>query len=106
MILPIGLQRYVRIYKIMRILEKDIFTKKRTDFNKLVKRVLLIFLSLMIFSCKSVEERVKDSNVTNEWYYIDTMRFEVYKTHNGRRYIIVLNNRQTRYVRQYIDAKK
>jgi hypothetical protein len=63
--------------------------------------ILIFFLSLN--SCKTVEERIKDNNLTNEWYYIDTMRFQVYKTDNGKRYIVVLNNRQTKFVRQYID---
>ena len=65
-------------------------------------KIVLIISLLFITSCKTVEERIKDNNLTNEWYYIDTMRFQVYKTDNGRKYIIVLNNRQTRYVRQYI----
>jgi hypothetical protein len=65
-------------------------------------RLIIILLIVLLNSCKTVEERIKDSNLTNEWYYIDTMRFQVYKTDNGKRYIVVLNNRQTKFVRQYI----
>jgi hypothetical protein len=49
-----------------------------------------------------VERRIKEHSYTEEWYYIDTMRFQVYKTKSGKRYIIVLNEKQTRFKRQYI----
>jgi hypothetical protein len=67
------------------------------------KIILITLVFLALTSCASVEERIKDNNLTNEWYYIDTMRFQVYKTDYGKRYIVVLNNRQTRYKRQYLD---
>jgi len=67
-----------------------------------MSRLIIILLIVLLNSCKTVEERIKDNNLTNEWYYIDTMRFQVYKTDNGKRYIVVLNNRQTKFVRQYI----
>lgn len=62
---------------------------------------MLLLVSLA--SCKTVEERIKDYSYTDKWYYIDTMRFQVYKTKSGREYIIVLNERETKFVRQYID---
>lgn len=67
-----------------------------------IKNLFVLFLLLSLFSCKTVEERIYYYSYTNEWHYIDTMRFQVYQTKNGRKYIIVLNNRQTRFVRQYI----
>jgi len=67
-----------------------------------IKNLFFLFLLFSIFSCKSVEERIYDYSYTEEWHYIDTMRFQVYQTKSGRKYIIVLNNRQTRFVRQYI----
>ena len=63
---------------------------------------LLIFLVLILITSCSVEQRIHEHSYTNEWYYIDTMRFQVYKTKLGRKYIIVLNNRQTHFTRQYI----
>jgi hypothetical protein len=60
-----------------------------------------IVLFLFLTSC-SVEQRIKDYSYTEEWYYIDSMRFQVYKTKNGQKYIIILNNKQTKYKRQYI----
>lgn len=68
-----------------------------------MRKIILTLTFLTLTSCASVEERIKDNNLTNEWYYIDTMRFQVYKTDYGKRYIVVLNNRQTRYKRQYLD---
>ena len=67
-----------------------------------MKKLILIFMGVLAMSCSSVEERIKDYSYTDEWHYIDTMRFQVYKTKAGRKYIIVLNNRQTNFKRQYI----
>ncbi len=68
-----------------------------------MKKLVLIFIGVLAMSCSSVEERIKDYSYTDEWHYIDTMRFQVYKTKAGRKYIIVLNNRQTNFKRQYIE---
>lgn len=65
-------------------------------------RIVIFLLLLTTLSCSSVEERIKEHSYTDEWHYIDTMRFQVYKTKAGRKYIIVLNNRQTNFKRQYI----
>ena len=64
---------------------------------------LLIILLLSFVSCSTVEERIKEHSYTDKWYYIDNMRFQVYKTKSGKEYIIVLNERQTKFVRQYIN---
>jgi hypothetical protein len=66
-------------------------------------RIVIFLLLLTTLSCSSVEERIKDYSYTDEWHYIDTMRFQVYKTKAGRKYIIVLNNRQTNFKRKYIN---
>lgn len=68
-----------------------------------MKKLALIFIGVLAMSCSSVEERIKDYSYTDEWHYIDTMRFQVYKTKAGRKYIIVLNNRHTKFKRQYIN---
>lgn len=70
--------------------------------DNMKKFILFTILLFMFASCKTVEERIKDHSYTDEWYYIDTMRFQVYKTKSGKRYIIVLNEKQTRFKRQYI----
>jgi hypothetical protein len=66
-----------------------------------MKHLLTLLLLLTLTSC-SVEQRIKDHSYTQEWYYIDTMKFQVYKTKSGKKYIIVLNEKQTKYKRQYI----
>lgn len=71
-----------------------------------MKKFILLAVSFLILSCASVEDRIKEHSYTDEWYYIDTMRFQVYKTKSGRKYIIVLNNRQTNYKRYYIEQRK
>ena len=66
-----------------------------------MKHLLTLLLILTLTSC-SVEQRIKEHSYTSEWYYIDTMRFQVYKTKSGKKYIIVLNEKQTKYKRQYL----
>ena len=66
-----------------------------------MKHLLTLLLILTLTSC-SVEQRIKEHSYTQEWYYIDNMRFQVYQTKSGRKYIIVLNEKQTKYKRQYI----
>lgn len=66
-----------------------------------MKQLLLMLIVILFTSC-SVEQRIKDYSYTDEWYYIDTMRFQVYKTKSGKKYIIVLNEKQTKFKRQYI----
>ena len=67
-----------------------------------MKYVILILTCLSLISCTSVEDRIKEHSYTQEWYYTEAMRYQVYKTKSGRKYIIVLNNRQTNFKRQYI----
>jgi hypothetical protein len=69
-------------------------------------KILLIFAFLFpLLSC-GVEQRIKNHSYTDEWYYVDTTRYQVYKTKSGNRYIIVLNEKQTRFKRQYIKKFK
>ena len=66
-------------------------------------RILTTFLLLTFVSCATVEERIKDHSYTDKWYYIDNMRYQVYKTKFGREYIIVLNEKETKLIRKYIN---
>jgi hypothetical protein len=67
----------------------------------MIKNLIILFLFFTLVSCEA-EKRIYEHSYTNEWYYIDTMRFQVYKTKSGKRYILVLNEQQTKYKRQYI----
>jgi hypothetical protein len=68
-----------------------------------------IFLFLCLFwlslSC-DVEKRIHEHSYTNEWYYENDVRYQVYKTSIGQRYIIVLNKQQTKLKRKYIKHGK
>jgi hypothetical protein len=66
-----------------------------------MKQLLLLLVLLLLTSC-SVEQRIYKHSYTNEWCYTDNERYQVYKTALGTRYILVLNEKQTRFKRQYI----
>jgi hypothetical protein len=66
-----------------------------------MKKLFIFVFLFTLLSC-GVEQRIKDYSYTEEWYYIDTIRFQVYKTKFGKKYIIVLNEKQTNFKRQYI----
>lgn len=66
-----------------------------------MKYVILALTCIFLISC-SVEQRIKDHSYTQEWYYTEAMRYQVYKTKSGKRYIIVLNKKQTKFKRKYI----
>jgi len=66
-----------------------------------MKSPIILLLLITLTSC-SVEQRIKEHSYTNEWYYVNTTKFQVYKTCTNRKYIIVLNKKQTKYKRKYI----
>jgi hypothetical protein len=66
-----------------------------------MKKLILLLLFFCLVSCEA-EKRIYKHSYTNEWYYTSTMRYQVYKTKFGKRYILVLNEQQTKYKRQYI----
>jgi hypothetical protein len=68
-----------------------------------IMKYILILFSCFLLSCGNVEQRIKEHSYTNQWYNIDSLRFQVYKTKSGREYIIVLNERETRFIRKYIN---
>ena len=65
-------------------------------------KYILILFSCFLFSCGNVEERIKEHSYTEKFYYIDSLRFQVYQTKSGREYIIILNERETKFIRKYI----
>ena len=68
-----------------------------------MKYLLLILITTLTISC-SVEQRIKDYSYTDEWYFVDGFRYQVYKTKSSSRYIIRLNKRQTLFKRKYIKT--
>ena len=67
-----------------------------------MKYILILISSFLFFSCANAEKRIKEHSYTNQWYYIDSLRFQVYKTKSGKEYIIILNERETKFIRKYI----
>ena len=67
-----------------------------------MRYILILISSFLLFSCANAEKRIKEHSYTNQWYFIDSLRFQVYETKSGREYIIILNERETKFVRKYI----
>lgn len=85
------------------IIELSIRVDWKKIKNKKIKIIILILSSFLLFSCGNVEQRIKEHSYTEKWYNIDTLSFQVYKTKSGREYIIILNERETRFKRKYIN---
>lgn len=69
-----------------------------------MKNILILFIILILTSCKTIEERINDDNLTNQWYQTDSIRYQVYKTKSNRKFILILNKRKTKYIKKYIKA--
>ena len=67
-----------------------------------MKYILILISSYLFLSCANAEKRIKEHSYTNQWYYIDSLKFQVYKTKTGKEYIIILNERETKFIRKYI----
>jgi hypothetical protein len=65
-------------------------------------KVILILLALVLFSCKSAEESIKDYSYTNEWHFENGQRYQVYQTKDGTQYVLVLNKRESKFIRKYL----
>ena len=74
-------------------------------YNLLTKIFLLVCLLCVLLSC-DVEKRIHEHSYTNEWYYENNTRYQVYKTYKNKRYIIVLNKKETKLKRKYIKHGK
>ena len=70
-----------------------------------MKYILILISSYLFLSCANAEQRIKEHSYTNRWYNIDSLRFQVYQTKSGREYIIILNERETKFIRKYIKTK-
>ncbi len=73
--------------------------------ENLLKKIITIILLFVSLSC-NVEKRIKQHSYTKEWYYLNNQRYQVYKTRLGRKYIIIINKKQTNIKRKYIKTWK
>ena len=56
-----------------------------------------------MIGCKPAELRIHNYSYTDSWYYTDKdNRYQVYQTAMGNKYILVLNKKQTKFIRKYI----
>ena len=67
-----------------------------------MKYILILVSFFLLFSCGNAEQRIKEHSYTEKFYYVDSLRFQVYRTKSGREYIIILNERETKFIRKYI----
>jgi hypothetical protein len=68
------------------------------------KIITIIILSVFFISC-SAEKRIKYYSYTDEWYYYDSERYQVYQTRFGEKYILIYNDKQTKLKRKYIKVR-
>lgn len=64
--------------------------------------IVIISLYIILIGCKPAEERIYDSSYTKDWYYLDGQRYQVYQTKKHTKYILVLNKKETQFIRKYI----
>jgi hypothetical protein len=67
-----------------------------------MRQLILIAIAILSISC-NVEMRIKDHSYTDKWHYENGNRYQVYQTKKGTKYIIILNKRETKMIRKYID---
>lgn len=64
--------------------------------------IIVISFYIIIGSCKPVEERIYDHSYTKDWYYLEGQRYQVYQTKKHNKYILILNKRETKFIRKYL----
>ena len=65
-------------------------------------KTLLILLALISLSCKPAEDRIKDYSYTKDWHVEGCQRYQVYQTMGGTQYVLVLNKKETKFIRKYL----
>jgi hypothetical protein len=69
-----------------------------------MRSLVIILLAVLCISC-SAEKRIKYYSYTDEWYYYDSERYQVYQTRFGEKYILIYNDKQTKLKRKYIKVR-
>lgn len=69
-----------------------------------MKQVIILLTIFLFIGCKPAELRIHNYSYTDYWYYQDKdTRYQVYQTAMGNKYILVLNKKQTKFIRKYIN---
>lgn len=72
--------------------------------KKIIIIIIIVILSVFFISC-SAEKRIKYYSYTDEWYYYNSERYQVYQTKFGKKYILIFNDDQTSVKRMYLKTK-
>jgi hypothetical protein len=67
-----------------------------------MRYLLILLMTILSFSCKPAEERIKAYSYTKEWYFKDGQRYQLYKTKYDKKYILVINKKETKIIRKYV----
>ena len=69
-----------------------------------MKKIIILLTLFVLIGCKTAEQRISNYSYTDYWYYADKdTRYQVYQTAMGNKYILVLNKKQTKFIRKYIN---
>lgn len=69
-----------------------------------MKYLVITLITTLCISC-SAEKRIKYYSYTDEWSYYKQDRYQVYQTKFGKKYILILNDNETRVKRKYLNLK-
>jgi hypothetical protein len=69
-----------------------------------MKYLVITLIAILSISC-SAEKRIKYYSYTDEWYYYNSERYQVYQTKFGKKYILIFNDDQTSVKRMYLKTK-
>lgn len=69
-------------------------------------KIIVLMLALILVSLTSciAEKRIYNYSYTDSWYYEQNQRYQVYQTARGTKYILVLNKKETKFIRKYIKS--
>lgn len=68
-----------------------------------MKKIIILLTLFVLIGCKPAEQRISNYSYTDYWCYPDKdHRYQVYQTTMGNKYILVLNKKQTKFIRKYI----
>ena len=66
---------------------------------------LILIFCIVLTSCKTVDERIKEYSYTTMKYNKKGSLYQVYQTKKGSYYIIELNDKETKFKRTYLKIK-
>ena len=77
--------------------------KQKVRLETIIVISMLALILLGLTSCNA-EKRIYNYSYTDSWYYEQNQRYQVYQTARGNKYILVLNKKETKFIRKYIKS--